>query len=444
MPEETTITHSDLVADSSASGAYGARQPHVLLRFGHNADDTDWDTLCITNADNRRPLINHPEFDNCMNDELEEENALSVEVVDIAGKGLGLRTVRDISRGHTFVTERPRLSCMGTTNADLRDDFDSLIQDGMTKEHREAYYALHNCKPQGPGTGDSLGIMRTNGLAAEWPFDDDKQIVVYDLIARANHSCIPNATYDWDLTFAGSLRSLAPIKKGEEITITYTTKMFRPAEERKAELLQKYAFECTCPACSLPPQEQKKSDDRRVAISERHGLTHDSRFFSLDRIEHGFDDSYIMKTLDLCDVEGLVEERVDMMIAYAEFEGMRARLTGEYSRTKKLAKWSMDEINKIGYVQKLPRMEKILEQKQEGENTSMQPNIIELLGSISLEQLQQAEQQYLTDTASTDRDQKRPSQEVVNVTQEQQEIARKKTLQLLLNMLMADDEVNLP
>ncbi|KZT57212.1 SET domain-containing protein [Calocera cornea HHB12733] len=322
-----------------------------VLGYGHNADRTDWDTVCITYADNRLQLRNHFGFDKCISAELKKVVALSVEVVDVPGKGSGLRATRDIPRGQTFLLERPLLTCMHTMDVDISTNFDMILDKSMTKEHKKAYYKLHNCKPKGPGMIESLSIMRTNGLPAEWPFDtSDSQSAVFETISRANHSCVPNATYDWSFKhFSGALRSVVPIKAGAEITISYTSKMFSSAAERKAELLEKYAFECTCPSCTFSPPRQKKSDERREALGKRDPLRLDNNFLDETRIESGYDDPYIVETLNMCDSEGLIEQRADMLVAYARFEAMRSALTGDFSRAEELAKRAIKEIKKIGY-----------------------------------------------------------------------------------------------
>jgi SET domain-containing protein len=74
--------------------------------------------------------------------------------------------------------------------------------------------------------------------------------------SRFNHACHPHSTctYRWDeaantLTFT----TLMEVKKGEEITISYTNK--------PRTLHDNYGFDCDCPKCSQPkdPKEDQKA-----------------------------------------------------------------------------------------------------------------------------------------------------------------------------------------
>ncbi|KZO96845.1 SET domain-containing protein [Calocera viscosa TUFC12733] len=413
-----------------------AQSEVAVLGYGRNADFTDWDTMCITYAENRLHLMNHIGFDKYMSAELTKFVSMSVEVVEIPRKGLGLRATRDIPRGQTFVVERPLLTCMGTMDPYIGLNFDKLIQKGMSPEHREAYYKLHNCKSKASGMIESLSIMRSNALAAEWAFDkSEPQRAVFEITSRANHSCVPNATYDWSFPhFTGGLRSLVPIKKGEEVTLSYTGKMFEPASERRAELLEQYAFECTCPSCTLSQDRQKKSDARRVALGKRYALHREDKFFDQMRIELGYDDSYIVETLNMCDAEGLVEQRADMMVAYAQFEAMRANLTGDLTRAEELAKRAIKEIKKIGFRSLWEAMDEIVEKKKTADGGPKKPNLLEMMKHMNLEQLEQLQSGPSSSTSNP----RSVLQLRKNMSQKQRQKAVEKTKLILQHMLMVE------
>ncbi|KZO96844.1 SET domain-containing protein [Calocera viscosa TUFC12733] len=376
------------VLDANDPRTLRAHSQLAILGYGCDIyrHDTDWDTLCITYGDNRSHLMNHPGFGKCISHDLRKLAKMSVEVVDIPRRGLGLRATRDIDGGQTFLIERPLLTCTGTMAPSTVVNFDMLIDKGMTTRHKEAYMKLHNCKPKEAGAVESLNIMRTNALGADWTFDDEKQRTVYEIMSRANHSCVPNAAYQWNFaSFTGALISLLPIKKGDEITISYSGRMLRPAAERKAELLQKYSFHCTCPACTMSPERQRKSDDRRVAIGKRNALHLENNSFDEHRIEVGYDDGYILETLKLCDAEGLIEERIEMMVAYARFEAMRARVTGDFGRSEQVAKRAIKEIKKSGLYNFWAQMDEILKEKKKAGTEPPRPNIIEVMKLMTLE-----------------------------------------------------------
>ncbi|EJU03020.1 SET domain-containing protein [Dacryopinax primogenitus] len=333
----------------------------AFLGFGGKEHDTDWDTLCITALKNRLPLREHPMFESSMGPLRRYAGRVFVKVVDIPGKGRGLVAAVDIlETGRLFALERPLLICRGSLSSHLIANFTKLLDQGLTDQHKKEYYQLHNCKSKEPGMIEAISIMRTNGFGIDYPFDTESQRAVFDVISRANHSCVPNAYFEWDFkVFSGLLRPLVPIEKGEEITISYTS-LLVPASERKADLLRKYGFECTCPACSLPPRLQKESDQRRVALIDRINR---GRALRADTavIHAGFDDSHIMESLNMCETEGLVYTRAEMMYWYAVWEiKLRAIRTGDWSRAEALAHRAIEETQKIGAIEFVVGLQSLL------------------------------------------------------------------------------------
>ena len=66
-------------------------------------------------------------------------------------------------------------------------------------------------------------------------------------------SCAPNAVYIFNTpSFAVYLYALFPIKKGEQITISYGTGPGETHDSRQKHLLECYGFRCACPSCSSP------------------------------------------------------------------------------------------------------------------------------------------------------------------------------------------------
>ncbi|TKA64448.1 hypothetical protein B0A55_09894, partial [Friedmanniomyces simplex] len=67
--------------------------------------------------------------------------------------------------------------------------------------------------------------------------------------SRANHSCTPNVENCFNtITGCEMLHAVRKIARGEEITVTYTDQLHRPAEVRQYAL-RKWEFECECEAC---------------------------------------------------------------------------------------------------------------------------------------------------------------------------------------------------
>ena len=58
------------------------------------------------------------------------------------------------------------------------------------------------------------------------------------------------------------LRAICPIKKGEQIFISYNSPVQTRSARRK-HMQSSYGFMCECPCCSLPSLESARSDVRR-------------------------------------------------------------------------------------------------------------------------------------------------------------------------------------
>ncbi|KAL1713337.1 hypothetical protein EV715DRAFT_296216 [Schizophyllum commune] len=210
----------------------------------------------------------------------------------VPGKGLGMIATRDLQTGDLIVAERPLVmapkgiqiskeefpdgvSAMATVKEYMEArmiaserHFETLLS-RMTPERRAAYEGLVN-RHEGDGSGPHEGRFRTNalGLHSQYKFlgsrDDGGTyyLVVFDDISRMNHSCRPNARpfFDTEL-FAMLVRSVRPVRAGEELCISYRYLSLLHAE-RKADLAS-YGFECTCESCKDPVA----SDMRRMEIS---------------------------------------------------------------------------------------------------------------------------------------------------------------------------------
>ncbi|THU78220.1 hypothetical protein K435DRAFT_786345 [Dendrothele bispora CBS 962.96] len=203
-----------------------------------------------------------------------------------------LNDVPDIEYGELILTERPLLVFpasprhMSSLAYPKHFTIDQIQQaqlnqleklmetlvDQMPKENQEAYKKLANCH-QEDGSGPLLGIARTNGFPIGdyyepkipgFPEAATRYSATFKDISRINHSCRPNACRDWDSpTFSFHLRASKPIKKGQEITLSYISDAVDPTSERQRQLAS-YGFTCTCEACSNP----EISDPRSKQIKE--------------------------------------------------------------------------------------------------------------------------------------------------------------------------------
>ena len=103
-------------------------------------------------------------------------------------------------------------------------------------------------------TGESLGRVQTllaavmvNSHTLTTPTLDPLGLALDPLTALLNHSCRPNAFLIFDGNIL-NLRSLRAIPKGDEISIAYIDNT-NPTSVRRAELKDRYFFDCICPKC---------------------------------------------------------------------------------------------------------------------------------------------------------------------------------------------------
>jgi hypothetical protein len=93
------------------------------------------------------------------------------------------------------------------------------------------------------------------------------------LLSRINSSCRPTLSRPrWDpSTTSTKLYAYRDISVGEQLTWTYLNVLFEFAgvEERKAEMLRVFEFECACDACSghgMSEEDRRKSEKRLMQL----------------------------------------------------------------------------------------------------------------------------------------------------------------------------------
>ena len=144
-------------------------------------------------------------------------------------KGLGLVAARVIECGEKIVSELPLLlfgSGLNTRDIGGLNRVFADAVDGLSPTSRAAYLDLAN--PPSLMELPYLGRRMTNAFKL-WeelyggPSVFGESGGVFRDISRANHSCTPNAHFDFATTndFEGSLYAVLPIRRGEEICISY-------------------------------------------------------------------------------------------------------------------------------------------------------------------------------------------------------------------------------
>ncbi|KAF2850643.1 SET domain-containing protein [Plenodomus tracheiphilus IPT5] len=125
----------------------------------------------------------------------------------------------------------------------------------------------------------------TNSLTLITPTLDPLGIVLDSTLGHINHSCAPNAYIMMDGAEI-SIRTLNPIKKDEEIYISYVDTT-HPFHRRQSELSARWFFVCKCAKCQKgasldednwtigPKGLTKEMEHAADAIIEHEGLAHD-------------------------------------------------------------------------------------------------------------------------------------------------------------------------
>ncbi|KAL8279863.1 hypothetical protein RQP46_007713 [Phenoliferia psychrophenolica] len=106
---------------------------------------------------------------------------------------------------------------------------------------------------------DLCSRFASNSFALTTPHLSNVGVTISPLVALLNHSCFPNAVVVFPTRPSASSPSPAArktmkvvairdIRQGEEVLTSYVD-LALPKEERRAELLERYGFECGCEEC---------------------------------------------------------------------------------------------------------------------------------------------------------------------------------------------------
>ncbi|KAG5651531.1 hypothetical protein H0H81_008293 [Sphagnurus paluster] len=249
---------------------------HTTVNFVYAAlpRNEHWKVWCLMLADTRDAILALPNFPSPMLSP--PPSAPRPYVVQPApGMGKGVFANMDFKPGSLIMCERPlaifpaMIPCGidGTPHPQI--SFKAFVE-WMQPEYRKVFCGLYNCKST--AKDDLLGIVNTNCIyVGRLPGSYNGLYGAVGIeLSRFNHSCTPNAQERWDLqSMSFHVRALRPIKKGEQIFISYCS-LLRSRTERQQELSQKYGFKCACECCSLPPKDSARSDARRGALDAAH------------------------------------------------------------------------------------------------------------------------------------------------------------------------------
>lgn len=153
-----------------------------------------------------------------------------------------------------------------------------LFPEGETSaEFERALQAMHTLQvARAPKPGLDLTDTRTESRKRDaemfWtnamPTEDGCS-AVFPIVARFNHSCVPNALFHWSIELKKEcVVVVQDIQAGQEICVHYRENdMFCSRAERQHMLQQGFGFECHCLACDSPrfvQSDSNRSEIRRL------------------------------------------------------------------------------------------------------------------------------------------------------------------------------------
>ncbi|ODN96929.1 hypothetical protein I350_07904 [Cryptococcus amylolentus CBS 6273] len=178
----------------------------------------------------------------------------------IPGKGRGLVANQSIPRGTLLISDLPLLTFMPTTKGGRARAIELYKQ--LPYDKKIAVEAFQ----EGHGRMSLREVLLVVGLPIE---QQGGRAGVFENASLLNHSCIPNCYHFWDGVKGQEIvHALIDIPAGAELTIDYTSDDNLLFYQRQRELQRRFNFTCSCPLCSLPRRERKKSDNRRYRYTQ--------------------------------------------------------------------------------------------------------------------------------------------------------------------------------
>lgn len=214
--------------------------------------------------------------------EIEEYSSELLDVRPVPGKGLGVVAVKDIAAGTCLLIEEPVMiipnpQFTASYLQEIFDDLDPEVQEvimNLASAHGQdtknwpcdltAQLSGGSTIPPPKIHSSVQGLERTKitdqHMARLSPEKSLMSIVmtnavslnegsgIFPILSRFNHSCLPNATYNWQIKMQKeTVYATRDIAAGEEILVSYVDAYDLP--EKRAWTLKNYGFACQCRAC---------------------------------------------------------------------------------------------------------------------------------------------------------------------------------------------------
>jgi len=189
------------------------------------------------------------------------------EVKEVAGKGIGMVATKKLYPGDLILSEKPVMTmpvAIFDSGRESTEDWLDKTINRLGSMERELLLSLSDWS--NPDDFTYIGLFYTNCMSWE------EDVVVCPLMARANHSCRPNAEFVARLDKGvQELRAMYVIEPGEEVNINYLPMAEEGGEVREVRqkyLRTSYGFQCTCRACTLQGSELANEEELREKLKE--------------------------------------------------------------------------------------------------------------------------------------------------------------------------------
>lgn len=251
-------------------------------------------SLEFIQEDSLDPMLKHCVFSN-----------ETLSVLAVPGRGFGVRAMTDIRRGSIVLVDTPILSicerdesirqdpiyCSLSSRmlalegqADVEEELErcsvesskrlaEIVFPTLSKSLKARWMSLHDAYAAQESEKTHSGIFQTNAVFSE----HTGTASLFGLLSRINHGCMPNVYKD--VSQKGpeiALKAVFDIPHGDELFLSYTPgDMVKPTTERRATLLRRYHFVCTCERCG--PADKDTYNGPTAASLQKSGTNFFSR-----------------------------------------------------------------------------------------------------------------------------------------------------------------------
>ncbi|KIM37400.1 hypothetical protein M413DRAFT_273919 [Hebeloma cylindrosporum] len=279
------------------------------------------------------------------------------------GKGLGMFSRRLVRSGEVVLVERPVILTpyvvgLAVPLAQLYSDMFEKLSPDVSKQLMElSSFASDNVKRNKVElkTKDVCeSVMRMNALAVQLqvPKGEYAELSTHRGVflntSRCNHSCAPNAKWDWDRdTYSLVLTAVRAIKPGEEITIAYVSPHL-PSHERQSKLRALHSFQCLCTICTQPAEALRRSDLAREKLAtfwERNDARGVPSFKEWCDNRDGVFGDRMLLDLHLWAVKTIEDEGMEILDCSSSSSSSASLITGTSSSSSSSSTCSLFEVS---------------------------------------------------------------------------------------------------